>query len=213
MTPEGTFLARVIRIVYIGTIKTTWKGEEKEIPKLQITWELPTEMHVFKEGEEARPFVISQEYSHSMGQKSNLRPITESIIGTKLSDDEAYAFDHDELLGIACQVTVSHEEKESGTWEKVTSVSPLLKGVVCPPQVNPSKVLSFEKWDNNLFEKLPKFIKDKIISSKEYRAMNGIKEDSTLSVDEIANIKKLRENAEMSFSPKKDEIKAEDIPF
>lgn len=174
LPPAGTFLARVIRVIYMGTIKTSWMGEEKEVPKMQITWELPTETHVFREGEEARPFVISQEYTHSMGKKSNLRPITEAIIGTSLTDEEAYGFDHDELLGLACQVTVIHDERESGTWEKVTAVSPLLKGVTCPPQVNQSKVLSFDKWDEALFEKLPKFIKDKISSSREYREMKNI---------------------------------------
>lgn len=178
LTPAGTFLARVVRVIYIGTIKTSYMGEEKEVPKLQITWELPTEMHTFKEGEPERPFVISQEYTHSMGAKSNLRPITESIIGTKLSDEEAYGFDHDELLGIPCQVTIIHDEKESGTWEKVTSVSPLLKGITCPPQVNPSKVLSFEKWDEGMFNALPQFIKNKIISSKEYKEMKEIPDAS-----------------------------------
>lgn len=179
LPPAGTFLARVVKVIYIGTIKTQWQGVEKEVPKIQITWELPTETHVFREGEAARPFVISQEYTHSMGPKSNLRPITESIIGTKLSDEEAYGFDHDELLGIPCQVTIIHDEKESGTWEKVTSVSPLLKGITCPPQVNPSKVLSFDKWNEELFNSLPSFVKNKIISSKEYKAMKGVTEQIT----------------------------------
>jgi hypothetical protein len=177
LTPAGTFIARVTRIIYIGTIKETYMGEEKEMPKLMLTWELPTETHIFREEDGPKPFTISKEYTHSMGKKSNLRPITEAIIGTSLTDDEAYAFDHDELLGLACQVTIIHDEKESGTWEKVTAVSPLLKGIQCPPQVNPSKVLSFDKWDEELFEKLPQFIKNKIVTSKEYRKMKGQTEE------------------------------------
>lgn len=171
LPPTGTFMARVVRVIYLGTQSG---GKFEPVPKLQLTWELPTEKHVFKEGDEPKPFVVSQEYSHTMGSKSNLRPITESIIGTKLSDDEAYAFDHDELVGIACQITIIHDEKESGTWEKITSVSPLLKGVICPPQVNESKVLSFEKWDEEYFQKLPNFIKNKIMSSPEYAKMKNI---------------------------------------
>lgn len=185
LPPEGTFLARVIRIIYIGTIKTTYKGEEKEVPKLQITWELPTELHTFKEGDPQKPFVVSQEYSHSMGKKANLRPIVEAIIGTSLMDEEAYAFDHDQLVGMACQVTITHDEKESGTWEKVTAVSPLLKGVQCPPQINDSKILSFDKWDEAYFEKLPKFIREKIMSSKEYKVMKGLSPDAVVNTDDI----------------------------
>jgi len=183
LTPAGTFIARVTRIIYIGTIKESYMGEEKEQTKLMLTWELPTETHIFREEDGAKPFSISKEYTHSMGKKSNLRPVTEAILGVSLTDDEAYNFDHDELLGLACQITIVHDEKESGTWEKVTGVSSLLKGVSCPPQVNPSKVLSFDKWDEELFAKLPNFIKNKIISSKEYKKMKGIVE--TVTADDV----------------------------
>ncbi len=189
LCPKGTFMARVIRIVYIGTVKTTWKGEEKEIPKLWITWELPTEKAVFKEGEPEMPFIISQEFSHSMGKKSNLRPITENIIGTTLTDDEAYGFDHDELLDKPCQITIVHEVKNENTYANVSAVSGLLKGVTCPSRENELKVLSFDKWDEKYFEDLPKFIKDKIMSSKEYKAMKGLDIDtSDISPADISGI-------------------------
>lgn len=184
LTPQGTFLARVVRIIYIGTIKESYMGEEKEMPKIMITWELPTEKHVFREEDGPKPFTISKEYTHSMGKKSNLRPVTEAIIGASLLDEEAYNFDHDELLGKACQITIKHDEKESGTWEKVTAVSPVLKGVDCPAQVNPSKVLSFDNWNEDLFESLPNFIKNKIVTSKEYIRMKGSGE-KTINTDDI----------------------------
>jgi len=186
MPPAGTFIARVVRIIYIGTVKTinTFQGGiEQETPKIHITWELPTEKHVFKEGEPEKPFLVSREFTHSMGKKSTLRPITEAILGVSLTDEEAYAFDHDELLGLSCQVTIIHDEKESGTWEKVNSVSALLKGVVCPPPVNDMYVLSYEKWNEELFQKLPPFLKKKMEGSKEYKAMRGIK--SEISTDDI----------------------------
>jgi len=185
LVPEGTFLARVINVVYIGTIKTQWKGEEKEVPKLRITWELPTETKVFKEGEAERPYVMSQEYTHSMGKKSNLRPITEAIIGTSLTDDEAYNFDHDNLLDQACQITIIHEDKETGTYAKVTAVSPLLKGVTCPPRVGELKKLSFDSWNEDYFQSLPEFIRKKIMSSKEYKKMKGISEDAVIDPMDI----------------------------
>lgn len=185
LPPTGTFLARVIRIVYIGTIKTEWKGQTKEIPKLWITWELPSKKHVFREGEPEMPFVISAEYTHSMGNKSNLRPITEAILGCSLEDDEAYAFDHDELLGKACQITVVHDVKGDNTYANVSAVGQLLEGTVCPPAINSLKVLSFEKWDGEMFDVLPKFIQDKIVSSKEYKVMKGIKEVGEVDTNDI----------------------------
>ena len=177
LPPEGTFIARVIKVIYIGTIKGEYMGQENEKAELWITWELPTETHVFKEGEEAKPFVISRLFTHSMGKKSNLRPIVQGIIGTSLTDEEAYAFDHDELLGLPCQVTITYVEKNGATYANVTAVSALIKGIKAPEQVNESKLLSFEKWDQKYFDTLPQFIKDKIVSSKEYKNMKGIKEE------------------------------------
>lgn len=185
LVPEGTMLARIIEIVYIGTVKTQWQGQEKEVPKLRLTWELPTEKHVFKEGEAEKPFVISQEYTHSMGKKANLRPLTEAIIGTSLTDDEAFNFDHDNLLGLPCQITVIHEDKETGTYAKVSAVSQLLKGVACPPPINDIKKLSFDKWDEKYFQALPQFIKIKIESSKEYKKMKGMVAEKEIDVDSI----------------------------
>ena len=46
-----------------------------------------------------------------------------------------------------------------------------MKGMVCPPAINPVFVLSFDEWDVQKFESLPDFIKDKIKTSDEYKAM------------------------------------------
>jgi hypothetical protein len=43
----------------------------------------------------------------------------------------------------------------------------------CPPQVNKSFVLSYDRFDLTLFESLPDFIKDKMKLSAEYVAMQS----------------------------------------
>jgi hypothetical protein len=55
--------------------------------------------------------------------------------------------------------------------------------MTCPPQINPSTVLSFDTWDKGLFESLPEFLQDKIKSSEEYRAMNRA-ENETEAMDD-----------------------------
>jgi hypothetical protein len=173
LCPSGTFMARVVRLVYLGTQQTSWQGQEKKTPQINISFELPTELYEFKEGESKKPFVISNTYSHMMGKKAKLRPITEAILGVALKDEEAYAFDHDELIGLPCQLTVVHTEKDGNTYANIGSVSPLLKGVVMPPQVNESKILSFDKWNDELFKSLPEFLRTKITASPEYGKMVG----------------------------------------
>ncbi len=185
LAPEGTHIARVIGLIYIGTVKTSWKGEEKEMSKVRITWELPTETFSFKEGELEKPFVVSKEYTFSMGKKSNLRPVVEGILGANLTDDEAYAFDLDEILGKPSLLSLTHIDGENGKFVAINSTAKLVKGMECPPQVNETKVLSYEKWNEEYFNSLPSFIKEKIVSSKEYNAMKGTtpvvaEEDSSL---------------------------------
>jgi hypothetical protein len=59
-----------------------------------------------------------------------------------------------------------------------------MKGTVCPAQITKTQVLSFEKWDEKYFESLPSFIKDKIMTSREYKLMKGIKVEEATTVDE-----------------------------
>lgn len=177
LPPVGTHVARVIGIIYVGTVK----GSFGDSFKVRITWELPTETHVFKEGEEAKPFVISREVSLSMGQRSSLRPIIEGIFGG-LKDDEAYAFDVDEIIGKECLINITHDETEAGTYANVGTVTKLVKGMTCPPAVNEPKILSYEKWDSEYYETLPGFLKDKISKTPEFKKLKG---EDVVSEDEV----------------------------
>lgn len=178
LPPAGTHMARVINIIYLGTVK----GNFGESYKVRITWELPTETHVFKEEDGAKPFSVSREVSLSMGTKSNLRPIVEGIIGVSLKDEEAYAFDVDEILGKECLITIVYDEGESGTYANVSTVTKLVKGMTCPQAVNSLKILSYEKFDEKYFETLPSFIKDKMKKTPEYKKYKGINDGDS---DEI----------------------------
>jgi hypothetical protein len=186
LCPEGTYLARVFQIIYLGTQKSKTYGNENR--KVRINWELPTKKFAFKEGDEPQPFAVANEYTVSMGKKSSLRPVVEALLGVQLKDEEAYAFDVDDIMGHTCQVTVVHTE--DGQYANVGNVAAMLDGVTCPPAVNPPQILTFEKWDDALFQKLPPFIRTRIETSPEYANMKNGKK-----VDEL------------------DEIKPSDIPF
>jgi hypothetical protein len=71
-----------------------------------------------------------------MGKKSNLRPFVEGVIGTGLSDDEAYAFDLEDLLGRACPLNVVHAEVGDNIYANIHSASPTAvrrsSAVFCP---------------------------------------------------------------------------------
>ncbi len=169
LVPEGSHAGRCIGLIQIGSVADDF-NEGQYVDKIWLTFELTNETHVFKEGEEAKPFTISKEYTHSMGMKSNLRPIVEGVIGTHLSDEEAYAFDIEDLVGKSCLVIVQQGETKNGgrsSWIKGTS--PLPKGMTVPPPFNPMKILTYETWDKDYFEKLPSFLKEKMKESRQYK--------------------------------------------
>lgn len=198
LAPEGTHVARCVTFIHIGTNMDEYKGEPREFNKIRLTFELPNETKVFKEGEAAKPLVTSQEYTLSMAPKANLRKLVEGIIGTALQDAEAEAFDVESLVGMTCLIAIKHKTSGAGnTRAEIATAMPLLKGSVAPAQVNPSKILSYSNWSEELFEAQPDFIKDKIKTSNEYKAMKAGKRTAAVANGEYPA----------------EEINPEDIPF
>ena len=168
--PQGNYVARCYQMIEIGTVKEEFQGQAKELPKVRIGWELPTEMKVFDESKGEQPLVISAEYTVSMADKSNLRKILQSWRGKAFTEDEAKAFDITKLLGVPCLLNVIHNTSKDGSkvYANIASATPLPKGMECPPQINPTFVLSYDNFDVAKYESLPDFIKDKMKVTPEY---------------------------------------------
>ena len=171
LPPVGNHLARLIEILYIGTEKSEQYGNESY--KVRVKWELPNEKAVFKEGDQPKPFVVGKKMTLSMNSKSTLRPFVEGMLGVSLKDEEAFAFDVDDLLGKDCMVYVTIDEKGENTYVNVNNATPVPKGMVCPPPFNPLNILSYEKWNEDFFQKLPEFLRKEISATPEYRKMKG----------------------------------------
>lgn len=178
---SGTHIARVVGLIYLGTITEDYMGEPKSNQKIRLTFELPEELHAFKEGEDAKPLVHSEEYNLTMGRKSNLRPIIEGIIGVALKDEEAYSFDVEQLLNQPCLLSL--KPNKSGSYMKIASAMPLMKGQKCKDAFNPIRKLTYDSWNQEMFDGLPQFIKDKMTTSIEYKKKFGITE--TTNPDDI----------------------------
>lgn len=171
----GNYMARCYQMLEIGTTTETIEGKTVRLKKIRIGWELPTETKEFKEGEGQKPYVINEEYTLSMNEKATLRKMLASWRGKDFTEEEATRFNVTKLLGVACQLNIIHKPSKkdpSRVYEKIATVSPLMKGIECPAQINKTMVLSYSEFDSALFESLPDFIKDKIKSSEEFKAMN-----------------------------------------
>ncbi len=170
--PAGSYPARCYSMIQIGTILENVMGVEKKMHKVRISWELPTELKVFKEEKGEQPYSLSKEFTLSMHEKATLRKFLESWRGKSFSEQEAEAFDITNLIGKPCMMSVKHKEAKNGnTYAEIAGVNLMPKGMECPPQINQNQILSFDDWNEDLFQSLPDFIKDKIKLSDEYNSM------------------------------------------
>lgn len=172
----GNYIARCYQMLHIGTNEETIMGEKKILNKVRIGWELPLELKVFNEERGEQPLVISKEFTLSMHEKSGLRAALKAWRGKDFTDVEAEAFDITKLLGVPCMLNIIHKpSKKDATkiYEEISGITPIPKGMTCPAQINPNMELSFDSFNQELFDKLPDFIKDKIKTSEEYKQMKN----------------------------------------
>lgn len=175
LIPIGNYVARCYQMIEIGTIKETILGSEKILTKVRIGWELPTELKVFKEENGEQPLVISKEFTLSMAEKANLRIALKSWRGKDFTEEEAKAFDITKLIGAPCMLNIIHKPSKDGTkmYEEISGITPLPKGFNCPTQINKTFILSYDDFNIEKFNSLPDFIRNKMITSDEYKAMNA----------------------------------------
>lgn len=161
--PAGTFAARCYQIIDLGHQTTSFEGEVKVVPQVRITWELSELMA------DGRPFSISREYTATFGPKGNLRKMLEAWRGRPFTAEELGGFSLENVLGKPCLLGVVHKPSKDGTkvYANVNSVMALPKGMECPEQVNPSVKFDIQDFDKNVFEKLPEWLRQKILMSKE----------------------------------------------
>jgi len=190
LIPAGNYIARCYQMIEIGTVKETILGKEKIIPKVRIGWELPTEIKVFKDENGEQPCVISKEYTLSMAEKANLRIALKSWRGKDFTEEEAKSFDITKLLGVPCMINIIHKTSKDGlkVYEEISGITPIPKGIECPPQYNKTLLLSYDSFDVEVFNKLPDFIRNKMTGSLEYVAIQSPNhtniEPSTTSEDD-----------------------------
>ena len=125
-------------------------------------------MEVFKEEKWPEPFVLSKEFTASLSDKGNLRPVLEARRWKSFTEEELKGFDITQVVGKPCMIQVIHNEN---WYANIANVSSVPKGMECPAQINPTTIFTFWEFDLEVFEWLHDFIKDKIKQSKEYKEL------------------------------------------
>tara|TARA_R110000868_G_scaffold215445_2_gene465613 strand:- start:995 stop:1636 length:642 start_codon:yes stop_codon:yes gene_type:complete len=176
VAPAGTHLARLYRIIDLGTQMREYEGKVNMLRKAKFFWELHGEDGTGKPllTSEGKPLIQSKEYTMSLGEKANLRRDLEAWRGKAFSDEELLGFNLSTVLGHFCMVNISHRDKGDMTYadlKGVSAVPSIYKKQGLPDGVNTTLMFSIDKFDQQVFDSLSESIKDTIRKSPEYRSL------------------------------------------
>ena len=185
----GSYPARCYSMIHIGTVDEVILGAVKTLNKVRITFELPTELKVFKEENGEQPQVISKEFTLSLHEKATLRGFLKNWRGQDFTEEEAKSFDIEKLIGAACMLNITHKKSKDGTktYAEIGSVSKLPKGLICPDQINESFVFTYDDFDAVKFSKLPEFLRQKMVTSFEYIHATTVANETFVHDAQIVN--------------------------
>jgi hypothetical protein len=169
VAPVGSHLARLYRIIDLGTQKSEYMGQVKMLRKVKFFWEL----HGDDLKIEGKPLIQTRNYTLSLGDKASLRKDLESWRGKSFTDDELRGFDLRNLLDKWCMVTVQHRTANNGnTYADAVAITPvpaIVQKAGVPQGVNPCVLFDLQKFDQEVFDSLSQGLKDQIMLSAEYR--------------------------------------------
>jgi len=174
LPPAGSYMARLYRIIDIGTQTTEWMGKKKMQRKIIAMFELHGEDNDGQplQTAEGKPLIVSKRYTLSLDEKATLRKDLEAWRGKAFTQAELDGFNLEVLLGKFCMVNITHSSYEGKEYANVASVSQVpaaLKKLGEPVGVNEVMIFTLEPFDQAKFEKLSEGMQGVIKKSAEYR--------------------------------------------
>jgi len=185
IAPAGLHMARLYSIIDLGHQATEWAGETKIMHKVVFTWELHGEDdagHSLKT-DDGKPLIVSKRYTVSLGDQARLRQDLESWSNKKMSPEERKNFDLKNLLGKFCMVNITHSE--DGKYANISGISPVPSALrnVQPEGINPLLHFWLNEFDQAKYDALPKYYKEKIAESSEWRGQKKVEKNEPVSND------------------------------
>lgn len=112
--PEGLWPGVCIDVVDKGMVATDYGPKHK----IQIRWVADAEPR----RADKKPYMVTGKFNLSMGKKSKLRPALELWRGRPFTDDQAFNFDIETLIGAPCQLQVAQKQGDDGPYAFVQVV-------------------------------------------------------------------------------------------
>lgn len=159
----GLYPARCVGVVDIGLQHNDFKG--KDTNQVIIVFELPTE-RIEVDGVD-KPRWQSGFYTSSLHEKAKLRKMLEAWRGKVFTADELRGFDLTQIIDKPCLLNIANKQKANGDIRsEISSVSPLMKGMVVAPLENEPLIFDMDAPDAvEKKAKLPQWMQDKVAES------------------------------------------------
>ncbi len=114
--PEGNHKGGIFEVEDLGMMDTAFGQKHKVCVKIESrTAQL----------DDGRPAIIYEWWTVSSHKKSTMRQRRETLLGRKLTDEEADGFDTDELVGTEVGFVVEHNVSGESTYANIVNMWPL----------------------------------------------------------------------------------------
>lgn len=189
IAPAGTHVATCFRFIDLGTQMIDYQGESKTQRKVLLSWELSNER--LSNGDNAgQPFTMGKKYTWSMSEKATLRKDLESWRSRAFIDADFKGekrFNIRNVVGAACLLSVSHDERDGKTYANIKAITSLPKGMEKPAPINKPTYFSLEPefFDNSTLDGLSDRLKEIIKTSPEYLAIVSADNQSVPYADDL----------------------------
>jgi hypothetical protein len=182
IAPAGSHVARCYSVVDLGSHTEDGTFGINTNRKIRISWELPEELHVFKEENGPQPIAVHKEYNFVVGKKSNLRKDLGSWRGKEYTDEEIQHVDIEKILGVTALLNIVHVVSQAGnTYAKIVGVSNPPKGLKIPAEVNAPVYYDIEMGQNEVFNSFPEFLRKRILACNEWNGDTAIEEEAVVN--------------------------------
>jgi len=167
--PEGTHIARCVRVIDLGTQKGSQQYPDAK-HKVLIAWELCEERTEY-EGV-MTPILVSKRYTLSLHKKAGLRHDLESWRGRPFTAEELDGFDLVKVLGHPCMITIVHAPSADGsrTYANIKAVTSVPKSMAqaCPQAHHDLYHYQIEERAGGVFPKLSEKLRETIMQAAEW---------------------------------------------
>ena len=177
----GQTLGKCFQVIDLGTQTGAYQGKPIIQRKIWISWETPKFRAEFSKEKGEQVMVISNEYTNSLDPKAGLRQMLDSWFAKPI--DKMPVERAKKLLGMSAMLQIINEPKKKNpaiTQAKIASkgkavfpVDPSLK----PDKKTENEQIYFDldpaEYSDEVFAKVPEFLRKKIMDSPEYKALKA----------------------------------------